>query len=130
MGRLSENDEKRIIDLIHGWVNPKLTWELLVIACENELGIETTRKTLNTRSYIKAVMKIKKGDLRTPSDMPGYLSDVGVANQKLVQLVKKVELLEKANNDLVEQFLRWQYNAKNYNVSEEMLNRPLPKTFR
>jgi len=33
MGHLTPKDEKRIINLIEEWSEPKLTWPLLVEAC-------------------------------------------------------------------------------------------------
>ncbi len=38
----------------------------------------------------------------------------------------EVERLKAENARLLEQFVRWAYNANNRGVSEEVLNRPLP----
>jgi len=38
----------------------------------------------------------------------------------------EIERLKAENARLLEQFVRWVYNANNRGVSEEVLNRPLP----
>lgn len=126
MPRLTSQDEDRIASFIQDWCNPKLSWDLLVTACKKELGIETTRQALNTRPRIKALIKIRKTELKAPSKAPGYVKDIQTANERIEKLSKRVEELRYANEQLIDMFIRWQYNAYLYNVSEEKLNQPVP----
>lgn len=126
MARLTAKDEQRIEALIQNWRNTKLNWALLVDACKSELGIETTRQALNTRERIKALMKNRKTELKAPSQEPGYVKDLEAANKRIKALTKRVGELEYANNQLIDMFIRWQYNASLYNLSEAKLNQPVP----
>ncbi|WP_018274847.1 hypothetical protein WKI13_04270 [Teredinibacter turnerae] len=126
MARLTTQDELRIEELIQGWRNPKLSWEILVSACNYELGIKTTRQALNTRERIKALMKLRKTELKAPSKAPGYVKDLQTANERIEALTKRVGEIEYANYQLIDMFIRWQYNASLYGVSEEKLNQPVP----
>ncbi|MFG1495379.1 hypothetical protein ABMA57_02020 [Saccharospirillum sp. HFRX-1] len=126
MPRLSANDVNSIKKLIQGWTSSKLTWELLVIACENELNIKTTRKTLLTRETITATMKVRKSELKAPSQVPIQFSDIHRANDRIARLSKRVSELEAAQEVLLDQFSRWAYNADAHGLNEDILNQPIP----
>jgi len=126
MPRLSVNDVNSIKKLIQGWTSNKLTWELLVIACENELNIKTTRKTLLTRETITTTMKVRKSELKAPSQVPIQFSDIHRANDRIVRLSKRVSELEAAQEVLLDQFSRWAYNADAHGLNEDILNQPIP----
>jgi hypothetical protein len=65
---LSTKDVRNIEAMIKAW-SAKLTWDLLVERIESDLGIITTRQTLNTYSSIKATFSEQKLVLRgKPSD--------------------------------------------------------------
>ncbi|WP_199456789.1 MULTISPECIES: hypothetical protein [unclassified Marinobacter] len=130
MARLSKVDVERIELMIRNWRTRKLTWELVVIACGNELGIETTRKTLLTRNGIKTAMRLRKAELKAPSQEVRQFTDIDRANDRIVRLTQRVAELEKAQEALVDQFTRWAYNADLHGVNEDVLNRPIPKPCR
>lgn len=130
MARLSEADVNRIELMIRNWRSRKLTWELVVIACANELGIETTRKTLLTRDGIKAAMHLRKAELKAPSKAVRQFSDIDRANDRIARLTQRITELEKAQEVLINQFTRWAYNADIHGLNEDVLNRPIPKPYR
>lgn len=130
MARLSVTDVKRIEAMIRDWRSSKLTWELVVIACLNELRIETTRKTLLTRDSIKTVMRLRKAELKAPSQSSRQFSDIDRANDRIARLTQRVAELEKAQETLIDQFTRWAYNADAYGLNETILNQPIPKSYR
>lgn len=130
MARLSETDVKRIEAMIRDWRSSKLTWELVVIACLNELGIETTRKTLLTRDSIKAVMRLRKAELKAPSQASRQFTDIDRANDRIARLTQRVAELERAQEILIDQFTRWAYNADAHGLNETILNQPIPKPYR
>jgi hypothetical protein len=60
---LSSQQVRKIEGLIQGWTT-KLTWALLVKRIETDLGINTTRQTLNTYMSIKTIFQDRKQALR------------------------------------------------------------------
>lgn len=60
---LSSQEVRKIEGLIQGWTT-KLTWALLVLRIETDLGIKTTRQTLNTYTSIKTMFQDRKQALR------------------------------------------------------------------
>lgn len=84
---LSTRQIRKIEGLIHGWTT-KLTWDLLVGRIKTDLGITTTRQTLNTYTSIKTAYTDKKQMLRgkpTEALMRFTKKDLSLAeeNQKL-----------------------------------------------
>lgn len=130
MARLTTTDVKRIEALIRDWRSSKLTWDLVVIACLNELGIGTTRKTLLTRDSVKAAMRLRKTELKAPSQAPRQFTDIDRANDRIARLTQRVAELEAAQETLIDQFARWAYNADAHGLNETILNQPIPKPYR
>lgn len=126
MARLSETDVKRIETMILDWRSSKLSWDLVVVACENELGIITTRQALNRRENIKLALKARKAELKAPSKSSRRFSDIDQANDRIARLTQRVAELEQAQEVLVEQFARWAFNAKSHGVTKTMLDQPIP----
>lgn len=126
MSRLSDVDEERIEVLIQSWSSAALKWDLLVAACENELGIKTTRQALSRRERIKNALKIRKQELKAPSLMPRAFSDIDEANDRIARLTQRVSELEKAQSLLIEQFARWSFNAKVHGLTIGILDQPIP----
>lgn len=130
MARLSMEDVARIEALVRNWRSSKLTWELVVIACENELGIKTTRKTLLTRDGVKMAMRLRKAEIKAPSQAVRQFSDIDRANDRIARLTQRVKELEWAQEVLIDQFSRWAYNADAHGLNEDILNQPIPKPHR
>lgn len=130
MARLSESDEQRILVLIENWQNPKLGWVELVAACKAELRITVTRQSLSTRQIFKMALKDRKSALKAPSQAPGYVKDLKVANERIAKLEAENQTLKHVNNELLKRFKLWQNNADMYGVTESRLNQPLPKSRR
>ncbi|UYG06861.1 hypothetical protein [Halomonas sp. M4R1S46] len=130
MARLSVEDVARIEAMIRDWRSSKLTWQLVIIACKNELGIETTRKTLLTRDGIKTAMRLRKAELKVPSQATRQFTDIDRANDRIARLTQRVAELEKAQEALIDQFARWAYNADAHGLNEAVLNQPIPKPHR
>jgi hypothetical protein len=84
---LSTTDVRNIEKMINAW-STKLTWDLLVARIESDLGIVTTRQTLNTYGSVKSAFSDQKGKLRgKPKD-----SLIKIA-QSDVKLAERVERL-------------------------------------
>ena len=125
MGHLTKKDEARIIKLIEEWSEPKLTWPLLVEACKIRLNISRARQSLMKLPAVDMAMKDRKAALKAPSEKPGWIKDIHLANERIEKLTEANRQLKAVNQQLLARFLTWQANADMYGVSQSMLDRPL-----
>lgn len=123
---LTQDDVKKIVSMLHKW-SYELTWDLLVDACEKQLGITTTRQALNRKQEIKETFGITKKRLKVKGQNYARPNSINVAHQRIEGLANEVNALRNANNFLIEKFVRWQYNALNRGMTLEELERPLPQ---
>jgi SMC interacting uncharacterized protein involved in chromosome segregation len=80
---VSSQQIRKIEGLLQGWTT-KLTWDLLVQRIETDLGIKTTRQTLNTYMSIKTMFQDRKQALRgkpTETLLKFTKKDVDMAEQ-------------------------------------------------
>ncbi|WP_159876077.1 hypothetical protein [Aquitalea denitrificans] len=122
---LSLKDIDIFVQLIDAWEG-KITWESLCEEGEKLVGFRPTRQTLNAHKKIKAAYLSRKENLKagfTPSKRPASLA---IAEQRIHRLENTNIRLEKENERLLIQFVRWQYNAYKHGMSKEMLDAPLP----
>lgn len=125
MGHLTKKDEARIVKLIQEWSEPKLTWPILVEACKTMLNINRVRQSLMKLSAVDMAMKDRKAALKAPTEKPGWVKDIHLANERIEKLTEVNQLLKAVNQQLLVRFLTWQANADMYGVSQSMLDRPL-----
>lgn len=123
---LTQDDVKKIVTMLHKWTY-ELTWDLLVDACEKQLGITTTRQALNRKQEIKETFGLTKKRLKVKGQNYARPNSLNVAHQRIEGLANEVNALRNANNFLIEKFARWQYNALNRGMTLEELERPLPQ---
>ncbi len=123
---LTEDEVQSVLSLLRGWQG-KLTWDLLVRACEASCGINTTRQALDRRPEVKEEFQIRKRTLKTGIEESNRPNDLNSAQMRIQRLLTRVRELEEQNAIYREQFIRWQYNAHNYNISKEKLDAPIPK---
>lgn len=122
---LSLKDIDIFVQLIDAWEG-KITWESLCEEGKKLVGFRPTRQTLNAHKKIKAAYLSRKEKLKagfTPSKRPASLA---IAEQRIHRLESTNIRLEKENERLLIQFVRWQYNAYKHGMSKEMLDAPLP----
>ena len=125
MGHLTKKDEKRIIKLIEDWSEPKLTWPLLVEACEKKLGIIRVRQSLMKLPAVDMAMKNRKAALKAPMQKPGWVSDIQEANERIEKLTDTNQKLLSALRDMHARFVIWQANADIHGLTQSMLDQPL-----
>jgi predicted nuclease with TOPRIM domain len=121
---------KQIVQIIDDWKGP-LTWQLLVDEVEKYLGVKYSRQTLYKYTRIKNAYQDRKA---TTQENEGVPVEMGTKTaQRSAETIKalrrKVERLEKENDQLLEQFVRWAYNARSAThapLTEDDLNKPLP----
>ena len=118
---------KDIVEILDGW-SEKLTWDLLIEAINFRTHNKYTRQTLHKHERIKNAFELCKARLAD--------GDVAIRNvrspelQKALERIARLEAenkrLESENNQLLEQFVRWAYNAYTRGLDSEFLNQPLP----
>ena len=125
MGHLTPKDEKRIIELIEEWSEPKLTWPLLVDACKEKLDISRARQSLMNLPAVDLAMKNRKAALKAKKLKPGWIADLQTANERIEELKATNQKLLAAVRDMHSRFLIWQANADMHGLTQAMLDRPV-----
>ncbi|RDU78046.1 hypothetical protein CJF24_21605 [Aeromonas veronii] len=126
---LSEKDIADIVGLIDSWhFDVKLTWEKLCEQMSSRLGLSHSRQTIQSYHRIKKSFQDKKNELRSDdAKAPKTPASLSIAANKIARLEAENIRLKKENNELLSQFVIWQYNAYAHGISIAQLNTPLPK---
>lgn len=124
---LSPLDVKSIINIIEGWSDQKMTWDLICDAASSVVGKRPTRQSLNTIRAIKIAYEVKKRGIEHKGISVARPSSLKIATTRISKLHNEVETLKAINSSLLEQFVLWSYNSHKYGVKEHQLNEPLPK---
>lgn len=126
--RITDADIVRVCDLLDSWPPAsKLTWKLLVQAAVVPLGFKTTRQTLESKARIKNAYLLAKGISRvTGRSLVDRLSVTSYLRERVEILEAKCHRLEQENQNLLNQFRTWVYNAEAQGITVDILNRQLP----
>lgn len=129
--RLSDGDIAITCEILDGWRGP-LTWEGLVDAVEERFGHRYTRQALNLHVRISEAFRLRKKMLRDSPEPPPTDTPVGVRamQERLTRLEAENARLKGENQRLLEQFVRWSYNASLRDLDDRFLNQPLPRVDR
>ena len=128
---LTSETIEAIVRVLDGW-SGKLTWELLIDEVSKRLHQTYTRQALSSYERIKSAFQLQKGRLPYLKEKSKKLfepEDIA-ESQRNARLVAENSRLENENQRLLEQFVRWAYNAHTQGISEEVLNKALPKVHR
>lgn len=126
---LTDKDISDVVDILDDWpTDSKLTWNMLVEAIEHEYRYKTTRQTLQKQVRIKTAFQEVKDIVsgKATTNKPKLPPSLKVAGERLENLQRKIDRLERENQQLLEQFHVWLYNAHRFGVTIEQLNEPLP----
>lgn len=124
---LSKRDVETVVNHILGWGDEKLTWVAVLDAIEPLIGFRPTRQTLYANQDIRdAFISRKTGIKQRVQDKPKP-SNLNVAADRIAHLRAENDMLKQRNAALMEQFVRWQYNAYKYGLTETKLNEALPE---
>lgn len=123
---LGDADINKIVGILDGW-SGRLTWDLLIDAIELRMHNCYTRQTLYKHARIRNAFELQKkhlpaGDNRKKAASP----ELQVALDKIDRLETENRRLESENEQLLEQFARWAYNAHTRGLDHDFLNQPLP----
>ncbi|WP_124550784.1 hypothetical protein [Burkholderia cenocepacia] len=115
-----------IVGIIRSWEG-RLTWPALIKAVATQMRSTYTRQALYNQERIRVAF----GVYRASSNVNGIdKRPVSAALRASMERVQRLELenaeLRKREELLLEQYVRWAYNAATRGLSEEFLNRPLP----
>lgn len=124
---LSKRNIETIVNHILGWGDEKLTWEAVVEEIEPLIGFKTTRQTLYKKKDIRVAFKSRKSGIRQKGTGKPKPSNLNVAADRIARLKSENKMLSLKNAELLEQFVRWQYNAYKYGLTEKKLNEPMPE---
>lgn len=129
---LTEESVLKIVELIDEW-DGALTWDKLIGKIEDVLGYSYSRFTLYEYPSIANAFAIKKDSIRRKKEgnsrKPSTPRDerLAAALEQVERYKRKLERFENENNLLLEQFVRWAYNAQRKGISMKTLNEPIPK---
>ncbi|NPT60051.1 hypothetical protein [Paraburkholderia elongata] len=121
-----------IVRVLDGW-SDKLSWDGLIDAVEKREGLRYTRQALHRHERIRLAFAVRKQALSGQrGEQPGDAAspELQAALGRIARLEGENQRLEAENNNLLEQFARWAYNAQTRNLSKEFLNQPLPSVDR
>lgn len=124
---LKQADIGAIVDIIRGWPTDKISWEAICEASAKVIGNTPTRQTLNAHAAIKDAYTAKKTGLKVHGPRTAMPSSLAVAAQRIARLQTENDELKMRNDKLLEQFVKWQYNAYKHGLKEHQLNAELPR---
>jgi hypothetical protein len=125
---LSDEDVAKIVEVLDGWTG-KLSWELLINAIEKRMFARYTRQALHKHARIKDAFAHSKAKLAGEGGRPRKTAsspEHQLALDRIERLTNENARLEAENTRLLEQFVRWAYNAHLRKLDETFLNQPLP----
>lgn len=126
---LTDKDISDVVELLDDWpTDTKLTWDRLVEAFEHEYNVKTTRQTLQKQNRIKTAFQEVKSiiSVKTSTNKVKLPPSLKIASERLENQQRKIERLERENQQLLEQFHVWLYNAHRFGITIEQLSEPLP----
>ena len=124
---LDDQMVRRIVEILDGW-SDSLTWDGLVDAIDRRLGQRYTRQTLDKHERIKQAFKARKTALASGGGAAKRVADpiLQMTLDRLGRLEAENDRLKRENAALLEQFVRWTYNAGLKGLSADVLNQPMP----
>ena len=128
---LDDKAIETIIGILDGWTE-ELTWDGLIDAIEGLLYVRYTRQALFKRERIRAAFVLRKQALSQQGVKKARQGppELVAAVERIARLEAEVQRLTAENKQLLEQFVRWAYNAFTRGLDQEFLNRPLPQVDR
>lgn len=122
---------QQIVEILDGW-SDDLTWEGLVEAIDRRIGQRYTRQTLHKHERIKQAFTLRKAALVRERDKKRKVADpvLQLTLDRLARIEAENERLKRENATLLEQFVRWTYNAGLKGLTLDLLNQPLPAIHR
>jgi nicotinamide mononucleotide adenylyltransferase len=127
---LTKHDIKSVVNLIDNWVvDEKFTWDSLCKTANKRLSVNATRQTLYSHKEIQSAFKIKKQMLRSDGAKDLKIPpSLNIAANRIKKLEAENARLKQERDDLLAQFVIWQYNAERKGISRKELSLDLIRT--
>ncbi|MNV77365.1 hypothetical protein D3C71_1707770 [compost metagenome] len=121
----------QIVEILDGW-SDDLTWEGLVEVVDRRIGQRYTRQALHKHERIKQAFTLRKVALGSERGKVRKVTDpvLQLTLDRLARIEAENERLKRENANLLEQFVRWTYNAGLKGLTLDLLNQPLPAIHR
>ena len=128
--KLTDANIEKAVLVLDGWAG-NLIWDRYLVILELEIGHKYTKAAMLRQPRIKAAWDLAKARARESAPAIGH-GDVALtlSAKRIEQLEDRVERLQKENNQLLEQFVRWAHNAVRHGLALKDLDRPLPVSIR
>ena len=127
---LSENDVEKIVRIIDGL--EVVRWGEILKQVERRLSRAYSRQALRRHARIAAAIDGRRRAGRISAARTGEQKACTTEGQilegKIQRLEAQLERLERENGELLEQFVRWSYNATALGVPLDRLDAALPAT--
>lgn len=122
---------RQIVEILDGW-SDNLTWEGFVEVIDQRIGQRYTRQTLHKHERIKQAFRLRKAALGRERGKVRKVTDpvLQLTLDRLARIEAENERLKRENATLLEQFVRWTYNAGLKGLTLDLLNQPLPAIHR
>ena len=124
---LGKRDVVVVVDIIRGWNECKLTWNLLCDAVEGVIRRRPARQTLHANPEIKCAFQARKVSLREKIPRLPRPGSLAIASHRIERLEREIDELKRKNSLLLAQYVTWQYNAYKKGLTETELCSPLPR---
>lgn len=125
---LCDADIERIVEILDGW-RGRLRWKLLIDEVEKRLFTRYTRQTLHAHARIANAFAHRRQELKGATGVTlkqTEFPELQLAFDRIERLSNECNRLKAENNLLLEQFVRWAYNAHLRGLDEQYLSQPLP----
>ncbi|MEI4523831.1 hypothetical protein [Pseudomonas sp. CCNWLW23] len=122
---LTRRDIEILVNIIDVWEG-KLSWDALCDAVAPLIGGRPTRQTLSSHGQVKTAFSHKKEQQKTGIVAGKRPASLSIAEQRIKRLENENDRLRAESSRLLEQFIRWQYNAYKHGLSKDKLDAPLP----
>lgn len=124
--RLDPKAIRRCVQILDQW-GGKLTWSLYRSRIKREFNVPYSKSALCTKRRIADAFALAKARIRASVKGVGH-GDVGITlnENRVKHLSAENERLEKENEVLLQQFVRWAFNASRKGLSLSDLDAPIP----
>jgi hypothetical protein len=128
---LDDSAIEKIVQILDGWTG-KLSWELFIVQIEKVTHNLYTRQALDKHARIKDAFTARKVALggRDRKQFENKSPEMQLALQRIARLEAENQRLSNENNTLLNQFVRWAYNAHGRGLDQAFLDTPLPSVNR
>lgn len=122
---LTDQRVKEIVNIIDVW-DGAIRWAELIDEIRRETKETYTRQALAKKPSIAEAFALRRRAPLKKAAIPAKSPELTAALSRCERLERNLERVEVQNAALLEQFVRWAYNARIRGLTKEYLNQPLP----